>query len=109
MIRSDCSLLPQRGLPVAESTKTNPAILTWLKFAKNLAAATDANASSGRVRAVRPLRKNSRDQRHAHEIGQARRVHFGHESRTIVLDGSRTDPEIVGNLLVGVPRHEPLQ
>jgi len=50
-----------------------------------------------------------RDQRHAHEIGQARCLHLGHEARTIILDGSRTDAEIIGNLLVGMARHQPLQ
>src|SRR5690348_11379190 len=39
--------------------------------------------------------------RHANEFGQAFGAHFGHETGAMNLDGSRTQPEIVCDRLIG--------
>src|SRR6266508_253270 len=53
--------------------------------------------------------EHSSDQGHAHEIGQARSLHFDHEVRPVVLDRSSADLEVIRNLLVGAPGHQALQ
>ena len=49
------------------------------------------------------------DQRHAHQIRQAARLHLVHEIGAINLDGARADAEIEGDLLVGAAGHQPDQ
>ena len=49
------------------------------------------------------------NQGHAHEIGQARSLHLGHEVGPVDLDRSWADPEIIRNLLVGMSGHETLE
>src|SRR5262245_9084803 len=53
--------------------------------------------------------KNSGDQGHAHEIGEACSLHLDHEIGPVVLDRSGADPEVIGNLLVGMPCHQSLE
>ena len=50
--------------------------------------------------------KNSGDQGHAHEIGEARSLHLDHEIGPVVLNRSRADAKIVRNLLVGMSSHQ---
>ena len=64
---------------------------------------------SHRSRCVGDIRvriENSGDQGHAHEIGQACSLHLDHEIGPVVLDGSRADAEVVGNLLVGMSSNQ---
>src|SRR5262245_10983316 len=58
---------------------------------------------------VRARIEHSGDQGHSHEIRQACRLHFHHQIRSVVLDRSSADSEIVSNLLVGASRHETLE
>src|SRR6266566_4628710 len=53
--------------------------------------------------------KNSGDQGHAHEIGEARSLHLDHEIGPVVLNRSRADAKIVRNLLVGMSSHQSLE
>ena len=53
--------------------------------------------------------KNSGDQGHAHEIGEASSLHLDHKIGPVVLDRSSADPEVIRNLLVGTPSHEALE
>src|SRR5262245_21105816 len=58
---------------------------------------------------IRGRIENSGDQRHAHQIGEASSLHLDHEISPVVLDRSRADAKVVGNLLVGMPSHQSLE
>jgi hypothetical protein len=49
--------------------------------------------------------KNSSDQGHVHEIGQARSLQLDPEIGPVILDRSWADPKIIRNLLVGMSSH----
>src|SRR6516162_2401734 len=53
--------------------------------------------------------ENSGDQGHAHQIGEASSLHLDHEIGPVVLDRSRADAKVVGNLLVGMSSHQSLE
>src|SRR5215471_13491404 len=59
--------------------------------------------------AIRVRIKNSGDQGHAHQIGEASSLHLDHEIGPVVLDRSRADAKVVGNLLVGMSSHQSLE
>jgi hypothetical protein len=62
----------------------------------------------GLIRA-RSVLQEPGDQGHAHEIGKARCLHFGHEIGPVDFNGARADAEIEGNLLVGMAGNESLE
>ena len=69
-------------------------------------------APSRRSRCVGGIRvriKHSGDQGHAHEIGEARSLHLHHEIGPVVLNRSRTDPKVAGNLFVRMSSHQCLE
>lgn len=53
--------------------------------------------------------KNTRDQGHADELGEALGLHLGHDVGAVNFNRAWADPEIEGNDLVGLPGHQALE
>ena len=47
--------------------------------------------------------------RHANQIRQARSAHLRHEIGAIDFDGARADAKVIGDCLVRLPGHEPVE
>ena len=55
------------------------------------------------------VRQKTGDQSHAHEVGQAGRLHLRHQIGPVDLDGSRADAEIEGDDLVRLTGDQPIE
>lgn len=75
----------------------------WFAIAFEGSGNPDLTLSTYRIgRTFGPLRESSsgRDDRHAHQFGQALGLHLGHHIRPIDLNRARADPEVEGDRFI---------
>src|SRR5262249_23582238 len=83
-------------------------MLTWVK--DDIEASIEPPSRRSRCAGGICVRiKNSGDQGHAYQIGEACSLHLDHEIGPVGLNRSRADAEIVRNLLVGMSSHQPVE